>query len=159
MGLFGKEKMILKLEKDSYKPGETIKGLITLNLKKPIKARKLEIDFIGAIKKFQQGHRYHGQSSADYHMYGSHESMEPFYTFNKTIGNEREYANEDISFEITIPPDVHESEPKSLEKMEGLMKFAQKLGGKPPEKEWYVRVHLDVPMKLDLEKSQKIELL
>jgi hypothetical protein len=33
MGLFGKEKITLTLEKYDFKPGESIKGTVNLNLK------------------------------------------------------------------------------------------------------------------------------
>lgn len=50
MGLFGKEKITLTLEKYDYSPGDKIKGTVNLNLKKPTEARKLYVALIG--KKF-----------------------------------------------------------------------------------------------------------
>jgi len=45
--LFGGEKITLMLEKYNYTTSETIKGTVTLKLKKPTKARKFEVAFIG----------------------------------------------------------------------------------------------------------------
>lgn len=40
MGLFGSDEMNLILDKYSFRPGDTIRGAVSLNLKKTIKARK-----------------------------------------------------------------------------------------------------------------------
>ena len=51
MGIaFWKGKIELMLQKHSYSPGETINGEIHLKLKKPIKARKIEIRLLGQEK-------------------------------------------------------------------------------------------------------------
>jgi len=101
MGLFGGEKITLMLEKYNYTPGETIKGTVTLKLKKPTKARKLEIAFIG--EKIQQSTGM-GVGPTAKRGHGSDHTY--LYHFNMPLAGEGEYQEGSWPFELVIPPDV-----------------------------------------------------
>jgi hypothetical protein len=90
MGLFGEEKISLMLEKYNYAPGEIIKGTVTLNLKKPLKARKMEVSFLGQRKERYQDSK------------GTHYRTTNVFSFSMPLGPEKEYQNESFNFEIKI---------------------------------------------------------
>ena len=57
MGLFGAPKITLMLEKYNFNPGEIAKGNITINLKKPTYARKLQVSLIG-VRRVRRGNSW-----------------------------------------------------------------------------------------------------
>ena len=151
MGLFGPDKITLTLEKFDFKPGESIKGHVTLNLKKPVQARKLQVSLIGKRKSTS----YHnGRRSTNY---------TTVFDFDLPIGGEKEYQNEQVPFEIKIPSTILNSE-NYKEKMTDALE--DKLGSVgsiigamavgASHINWEVKAQLDVPMKLDVKKSQDI---
>lgn len=152
MGLFGQDEMIIRLEKNSFKPDDTIKGIIDLSLKKPIKARKLEVALIG---KVTTTHR-----DSDGHIRSQEETI---YNFALPLDGEKEYQNGQYTFEIKIQPDIlrfglpgqqlqHELETK-LGTIGSVL--GQMVTGQRPI-HWMVHAHLDIPWKLDVGKSQDI---
>ena len=112
MGLFGKEKITLMLEKYDYKPGEKIKGTVKLNLKKPTNARKLEVSLMGRrIDKqtsmavgpmIMSGGRRGHQSSTHY---------TTVYDFKMPLDVEKDYQTGEYPFEIKIPADILQNNP------------------------------------------------
>ena len=152
MGLFGPEKITFTLEKYDYKPGEKIKGTIKLNLKKPVTARKLEISLQGKRKTTQ------------YTSKGTQTQYQTVYNFSLPLGGEKEYHQDQYSFEIPIPSDILNEknlQQKSQEKLEeklgaaGTFISAVAMGGRSLIT-WSVKAELDVPLKLDVRKSQDI---
>jgi len=164
MGLFGSSKIVLNLEKTNYSPEENIKGSIKLALKKPIKGRGLEVALIGAEIRTHKSHN-HNHFHRDDHHFGHHfdndetyTTAQPFFLSKITLDGEKEYFSEEYEFEIKIPPDVHKDEPKYEGNLGKLMKFSQRMGGRPSYIEWYVKAQLDVPLKIDLRAEEKIKL-
>jgi hypothetical protein len=160
MGLFGGEKITLTLEKYNYKPGDLIKGNIKLNLKKPLKARKMEVSFIGSRKERSRSHSYggpgnrHGSSTQTVHV--------NVFNFSIPLGGEKEYQNESFDFEIKIPSDIIQQTKTQHEgKLDGALGTAVAIssalaGQRVYPIEWMIKAQLDVPMKFDVKKSQKI---
>ena len=157
MGLFGKEKITLTLEKFDFKPGEIIKGTISLNLKKQTNARKLEVGLIGrmisrqsnvAVGPMVAGRGRGGvRSSTQYHT---------VYDFRIPLDGEKEYYTGIYKFEIKIPSDILQANP-TLEGSLGQAATAVRvLAGVSSRVDWSVKAQLDVPMGLDVKKSQKI---
>ncbi len=151
MGLFGPEKVTLVLEKYNYSPGETIKGTVTLNLKKPTKARKMTVSFVG-----QTTERYRGSNGRS-----EHRTIDVF-RFDMPLGLEKEYQNESFNFEIKIPDNILQQEkfPGSLDPDSTLGKVAAfgvaLSAARRYPIEWLVDARLDIPLKFDVGKSQKI---
>ena len=151
MGLFGPDKITMMLEKYNYAPGDTIKGTVTLNLKKPTKARKMEVSFIGQRREKYRDHQ--GRTS--------YRTTDVF-DFTMPLGPEKEYQNESFPIEIKIPSDIiQQCKPPSTPELDGTLGKVVAVGAalsgtRYYPVEWMVRAQLDVPMKLDVKKTQKI---
>ena len=156
MGLFGKEKITLMLEKYDYKPGDTIKGKVTINLKKPTNARKLEVSFIGRKMTHQSGISAVGVATG--RSSGSKTQYQTVYSFSMPLDGEKEYHTGDYPFEMKIPENLFQGTPDLEGKLGSAVKVAQVLGGVSSRIDWYVKAQLDIPMGLDVKKSQKIVL-
>lgn len=150
MGLLGPDQMTLKLEKYDYKPGDTIKGVVSLILKKPTKARKLEAALLGKVRTT------HRDADGDIHT-----SDKIVYDFTLPLDGEKEYQNGEYPFEIKISPDILSSPDQQLQQnLNGKLGtigaiLGQMVTGQRPI-HWLVHAHLDIPMKLDVGKSQDI---
>jgi len=157
MGLFGGEKIMLTLEKYDYKPGDVIKGTITLNLKKPTMARKLEVAFVGIKIQSQSGGVRIGGTTSSRHQH-TQPSHQIIYNFRMPLDGEKEYQEGNYPFEIKIPSNILQSEPNLEGKLGAAVNVFKALGGVSAHTEWQVEAQLDVPMKLDIRKNQKIVL-
>jgi len=151
MGLFGPDKITLTLEKFDFKPGESIKGQVSLNLKKPTLARKLQISLEGTRKvtSYRNGNR--------------RTSYQKVYDFDLPIGGEKEYQNEQVPFEMKIPSTILNMETykdkmtDALEdKLGAVGSVLGAMAAGASHIEWKVKAQLDVPKKLDIKKSQDV---
>ena len=159
MGLFGPDKMTLILEKYDYTPGDTIKGTIKLNLKKPVEGRKLTVGFYGKQIQHQSSASVAGLAvSASGGKSRSKSSAKIIYSFDMPVDGPKEYHKDEYPFEIKIPTDVGQNKPEMEGKMGTAIKAAQMLGGVSTRLVWYVKAELDVPMKMDIKDTQKIVL-
>ncbi len=153
MGLFGKEKITMTLDKYDYKPGEKIKGKIKLNLKKPVEARKLEVRLRGIqIQKSGGGAigAIGGNSNRNY-------SRREIYDFKMPISGEKEYHKEEFDFELPIPSDIgNQAMAKLGQKGQAAMQAFKVLTGSNMRVDWYLRAQLDIPKGLDVKKKQQI---
>jgi len=148
MGLFGPDKITITLEKFDYKPGEKIKGSVILNLKKPTKARKLEVGLFGERKEQYR--------SADGKINTKNVII---YDFKIQLGPEGEYQTEEFSFEIPIPSDILSIDArKNLQGGLGTVVdvLSTMSGHRVFPVGWFVKSQLDVPMMFDIKKEQKI---
>ena len=153
MGLFGGEKITVMMEKYNYNPGETIKGTVTLKFKKPTKARKFEVAFIGEKIERQTGMGVGPTASK-----GSQSKHINIYNFKMPLDGEGEYQTGEYPFEIKIPEDVKQAEQKLEGKVGTALSALKAVSGIVSRIDWYVYVKLDVPMKLDVSKRQNIVL-
>lgn len=80
------------------------------------------------------------------------------YNFDMPLDGEKEYHTGEYPFEMKIPSDLLKNNPNLEGKLGGAVKAIQMIGGMSTRIEWYVKAQLDVPMKLDIKKSQKIVL-
>jgi hypothetical protein len=153
MGIFGPDKIIVKLDKYQYKPGDTIKGEVGLNLRKPMRARKLVVSLLGKVRTTHRDSKGHMQT----------EDV-TIYDFTIPLDGENDYLSELYPFEIKIQSDILEmhSSNERIQQMlqEKLGTFGVILGkmattGQGPVR-WMVHAQLDIPMKLDVHKSQDI---
>jgi len=153
MGLFGKEKITMMLEKYNFNPGDTIKGKVSLNLKKPLKARKMEVSFIGQRKE-----KYRNSQGRT-----SYRNTKVF-DFTMPLGPEKDYQNDSFNIEIKIPSDIlQQCRAPSTPELDGTLGKVVAVGtalsgNRYYPVEWMVCAQLDVPMKLDVKKTQKIML-
>jgi hypothetical protein len=150
MGLFGPEKIVLTLEKYDYKPGETIKGTVKLQLNKPMNAQKLNVGFIG--RKIQQ------QSSYRSGNYQKSTEKSTIYDFHIPLGGEQEYKEGVFPFEIKIPENILQEDSSLHGNMAAAVNVLKVISGVSSRIEWMVVARLDLPLKLDISASQKIVL-
>jgi hypothetical protein len=95
--VFGKNKVInILLDKKTYLPGETIRGKITLDFKKPVTGRKLKV--VLSFQKFI--YTLGAVDSSTNKIYPKQKIVE------LDIDNKREYQYNTYSFEIRIPKDI-----------------------------------------------------
>ncbi len=149
MGLFGPSKITLMLEKYNFNPGEIAKGNITINLKKPTYARKLQVSLIG-VRRVRRGNSWQWQK---------------VYDFDMPISGEKDYQNEQVPFQLQIPPDILQAKTSQQAIQEGLQ---DKLGAAGSlisavsvgtgVTKWKIRAQLDIPKKLDVKADQDIQL-
>ena len=148
---FGKGKIDLKLDKLNYRPGETIKGTLTLDLKEPVKARELRVVFAGLKKttrsnvSFSQGASMSSRSRSDF-----------VHHFKMALDGEKEYIGGKYPFEIAIPSDLLSKGPETG--LETAMKAIQFLGGMSSRVSWFVEASLDIPGGMDINKKVQVNL-
>ena len=149
MGLFGPPKITMTLEKYNFTPGETAKGTVKLNLKKPTYARKLQVSLIG-VRKVRHGNSWKWQT---------------VYDFDMPISGERDYQQEEVAFQLQIPPDILQARTSqqaiqdSLEdKLGSAGKFISAISVGTGTTNWKIRAQLDVPKALDVKVDQDIQL-
>lgn len=148
MGLFGPDKITLMLERYSYKPGEVIKGVVKLNLKKSTNARKLEVGLFGERREKVRGRN--GKTTT---------RNVTIFSFNIPLGSEGEYLTGEYPFEITIPSNILSMDTRqNMDARVGAVVDTIGLltGNRLYPVEWFVKSQLDVPMMFDVKKEQKI---
>ena len=153
MGLFGPDKITLTLDKLQYKPGDVIKGMVTLNLRKPVHGRKITVALLGKVRTTHRDSRG-GVQTQDVVVYD----------FTLPLDGENDYVGESYSFEIQIQNDILQMQ-TSKQALE--QKLQEKLGaigavlgqmatmGQGPVR-WMVHAQLDIPLKIDVQKTQDI---
>lgn len=158
MGLFGPKKMVLNLERFDYKPGDTIKGTVRLQLKKPTNARSLDVGLIGRKIEHHSSYRsgmYPGSNR------GRNQNTTQYvtiYDFRIPLGSEQEYHEDMFPFEIKIPPTILQGESHLQGNLAAAVNVLKTISGVSSRVEWMVVARLDLPMKLDVSASQKIVL-
>jgi hypothetical protein len=155
MGLFGPEKILLHLEKFDYKAGETIKGTVKLQLKKPLNARKLEVGLVGRKIEQQSGIRIGISPGSPKTGYQKSTQYSTVYDFQLPLCGEQEYLEGEFPFEIKIPDGLLDNM-SSQGNVATAINVLKTISGVSSRVEWMVVARLDVPLKLDVSASQKI---
>ena len=149
MGLFGPAKITLKLDKFGFNPGEIATGNVSINLKKPTYARKLQISLMG-VRRVRRGNNW---------------SWQTVYDFDMPISGEKDYQNETVPFKLQIPPDILNPQTSQQAIQEGLQNKLGAAGGLisavtvgTGTTKWKIRAQLDIPKKLDVKVDQDIQI-
>ena len=156
MGIFGREQIMLILDKYDFKAGDKITGKVQLNLKKSTKARKLEVGLIGKRIDKQSSMAIGPMIMGGGKDYSSQSQHSTIYDFKIPLDGEKEYHTGEYTFEIKIPENINQNNPTlegDIGKAAGALKL---LSGLSSKIDWLVIAELDVPMKLDIKKTQKI---
>jgi len=140
----GKGKIEVLLEKYNFSPGDTIKGRITLKLKKPIRAKALKVGLVGEKKTTQYGTSSTSQSKTH------------FFDFEMPLDGGKEYLEGDYNFEIKIPANVLQAQPGGA--VGDIVKGIQLLSGKDVRISWHVIAKLDIPSGLDVSKKVQVNI-
>ncbi len=144
----GKGNIEISLEKYNFSPQDTIKGKVSLKLKKPVNAKQLRLVFVG--EKITSSRRSTGS--------GSQKSTRRDYIhrFEMPLDGEKEYSGGEYPFEIKIPGDVLQNGPEPEGALGEAVKVMKFLGGQSTRIDWYLKASLDVPMGLDV--TEKIQI-
>ncbi len=159
-GLFGgKRRIELKLDKLNYAPGEIIKGIVILDIDKPVKAKKLVVTFYGYRERKTAA--YVGFNSSDRRR--AEYERQIVYTYELPLDGEKEYCGHaEYAFEIGIPADLKNQLNMQLgNDLFGTMaKAAMFMSGTfyTPIK-WFVEAKLDVPFGIDVRKTMQISIV
>ena len=147
---FGKGKIEVFLEKYNFSPGETIKGRISLKLKKPTKAKALKVGLIGEKATTKYG-RTSGKGMS------TSRSKTYFYNFEMPLDGEKEYLEGEYNFEIKIPANVLQT-PSPGGAVGDIVKGIQLLSGKDVRVSWYIIAKLDIPSGFDVSKKVQVNI-
>ena len=142
---FGKGKIEVFLEKYNFSPGGTIKGRLSLKLKKPIRAKALKVGLIGE------------KTSTEFGSKGSKRSTTHFFDFEMPLDGEKEYLEGEYNFEIKIPANVLQT-PSPGGAVGDIVKGIQLLSGKDVRISWHVIAKLDIPSGLDISKKVQVNI-
>jgi hypothetical protein len=155
--MFGKGKIHVAIPRSYYKPGEVISGAVSLEVKKPVKARGVKISLIGDI---QTTARKMGTGQ-----YGTSTETTRYYTFEQELDGEKQYdGKHEYNFEIKLPEWLLSGKP-SMPSVEGkigtvlkVAEAASTIAGLMPTRQikWYLKARLDVSGGLDI--SKKVDL-
>jgi hypothetical protein len=160
---FSKGRIDIAIQKTNYAPGDTISGNVTLTLKKPVKAREVNISLIGEHKVTQSTPRV-GGTGGDVGMSTTTRTVR-IYDFRQQLDSEKEYGQGgEYHFEIKIPADILAARSGTLEaegKFGEVLRVAQTIGtitGAIPFQriKWYLLAKLDVPGGLDISRKADI---
>lgn len=157
--MFGKGKINFVLHKTGYAPGDTISGKVDLQLKKPVKARGMNISLIGEQKTTQRKGITGSQG-----MSATTQTIR-IYDFKQQLDTEKEYnQGREYSFEIKIPADILSTKPQMPDvggKLDQGLKVAQAaaaITGAIPlqQTRWYLLADLNIPGGMDIKKKADI---
>lgn len=154
----GRGKIEISLEKFNFSPGETIKGKVSLELKKPIRARELKVTFSGFKTTTRQMITSQGAPSTE-------TRKEFIHHFDMPLDGEKEYQKGEYPFEIKVPGDILQriSIPKEVSEsgLGAVFKAAEILSsmtGITTRIDWYLEASLEIPKAFDIKKKITINI-
>jgi hypothetical protein len=160
-GFFEKGKIEIKLEKLNFSFGDTIKGTVLMQLKKPIKAKGVSISLVGEQKT--TGINSSGMSFGTSVSFGSSSSknttkIERIFDFKMPLDVEKEYGTQpyEYAFEIKVPMIGQSSPPQGF--VGDFAKAMSFLSTKRSVVTWYLETGLDIPMGFDVSKKIQINI-
>ncbi len=152
---FGAGKIDISLEKFNFLPGETIKGRVSFELKKPTLAKKLRVTLNGVRITTYLEKRLNRpptrQTRKDF-----------IHRFELVLDGEKEYLKGEYPFEIKIPANVLTMPSKPTEATEGVLgtmfKTFEMLKAKSSISriEWYLEAAIELPAAFDIKKRVDI---
>ena len=163
LSFFKKDQILVTLEKYAYALGETIKGSVSLKLKRPVQAKKLTVALIGLRivrgSGIAVGPVRVGNQAPQTQVY-------VIYNFEIPLDEKAAYFHEFYPFEIKIPHDILESAQQKFQStLTGLGKTLSEIAQFMEQSiltnsrvEWSVEAKLNIPLKIDVVNSQKIVL-
>ena len=144
---FGKKEIEILLQKYNFSLGENIVGKISLQLKKPTRAKALKVGLIGERNVTETRRNPDGRVTTN-------QKKEYVFNFEMPLDGEKEYSQGEYNFEIKVPTTLTQTSlPGGL--AGDVLKTIQTLAGKQSNISWYVTAKLDIPMMFDI--SNKIQ--
>ncbi|MFH1424770.1 MAG: hypothetical protein ABIG20_03750 [archaeon] len=151
---FMKGKLDVSLENVNFSPGDTIAGTVKLELKKPVKARKLVVAFIGE-KTVSQASVSIGMGSSRHKPQNRKICI---HKFEMTLDGEKDYTMGEYPFQIAVPSDLLSRNPQVEGALGSVVKAVQVLGGGYSRVNWFVTAYLDVPFGVNVSKTVQVNI-
>jgi len=158
-----KEKIKIELEKDTFSPGENIRGKIILKLNKPIQAKGLILTFVG--QKYRKGMAsYFLGKKRIYHISSLGRNTYNFFKEELQIDAEKEYYRTVYSFEYKIPGDILLEAENWKDKIPTL-KIVEGITSEKVREEtrrsnrWYLEARLKIPHGKDIKNKIEIKIV
>jgi hypothetical protein len=152
---FLKGKIDILIEKYNFSPGETIRGRVFLELKKPILAKELRIGLFGLKITTRQITSSKGTPTTQ-------TKTEFIYHFEMPLDKEKTYLKGDYPFEIKIPENILQTPQKApkgiLDILFKTAEIASTIAGVSSRIEWYLEATLAIPKGFDMKKRVKINI-
>ena len=155
-GLFeDKGKIEMDLPTLDYEEGETIKGIIKLELKKPKKAKTLRVQLVASRTVERMERRADGKGLEKI------TDTQILHSFALELDKEKEYASKEYEFSIRIPRVQVPPPPRGIARMATLGSLVTGAMNEPvagPVK-WHLKASLDIPMSTDITKEVQLNIV
>ena len=152
---FGKGKIIIQLEKYNFSPGESIRGTVTVKLKKQVQAQGATLRLIGEKSSSRASFSIGNSDSSR----RSPPSTTYVFDFTQPLDGAKEYLpSQDYlyHFEIKIPQDLLAQPDFGNNFVGTLIKSAHIISNSLSTIRWYLIARLDVPWSVDV--SSKVQI-
>lgn len=149
----GKGKIRIDLDKSDFSPGETIKGKVSLEIKKSIPARQLKVTLVGIRITTQQIITQKGPTTKT--------KRSTIHHSENSLAEEKQYFKGEYPFKIKIPADILQKSSTSKGVLGILSKAAEVLKGVTETSsriEWHLEASLDIPKAFDIKKRVQINI-
>jgi hypothetical protein len=157
--MFGKGNIYIDITKTDYAAGDAISGVVTLTLKKPVKADEVNISLIGeqTVTRRASVGRSNQPSTTTEHI--------RIYDFKQKLDGAKEYSQgREYPFKIKIPadilnmntkmPELQDTLGQGLKIVQAAMAFAGAITFQ--QTKWYLLAKLDIPGGLDIKEKADI---
>lgn len=161
-GLFSRGDIVITPEKYSFHPGETIRGTVSLKLKKPTQANKFSISLKG--EQTSTTRQYGGNTGVS-----QQQTKNVIYQFELPLDGQKEYAEDQYPFEIIIPVNILPPSQNPLANasiggvniggiISGVAGIGMGINMPIVRTEWTLNATLDISGTLDMRKSVQINI-
>jgi hypothetical protein len=148
--MFGKGEISIQIPKTNFAPGDTISGKVILAVRKPVRAKEVNISLIGEQTTTKGGMTSQGQTK----------TTKRIYDFKQQLDGEKEYNQQsEYDFKIKIPADILSRQPQ-MPQVGGafgqVLRIAQAITGVGAWTNYYLLAKLDIRGGMDINKKVQI---
>ncbi len=157
-------------EKYNYSAGETVRGKITYQLKKPTQANKLTVSITGQRQYITYGAPVRNMANAQstlQNQQSRQDHTDQIYFFEMPLDNSKEYTQGEYSFEIKLPESLDIVAKDTLDPNGVLGQVVKTgvilnsvLGGQTQRTnirtDWFIDAAIDIPGAIDMRKRLPI---
>ncbi len=151
---FGKGKIGISISKYNFSPGDTIEGAISLNVKKPTKAKAVTIRLVGQ----QKTTRTTNMPNTTNNFGAMQQQMRTayIYDFKQPLDGEKDYNGDyNYNFQIKIPQNILGGMNSMLD---SVAKSLQAFSRQYSQVKWYLIASLDIPWGVDISKKLQVNI-
>ena len=144
MGVFGKGKIEIQLNRLSFAQEEKIQGKVVLNLNEPVNAREVRI-VLQAIRTNSMASK--GQNRT-----------QVLYEFKQVLDGQKQYmGTSEYAFELLVPSNIVPKMPVAGGALGAAIGVLGALSASTMRVDWYLDASLDIPMGFDVSRRVQIQ--